>query len=126
MRDAATALICRKPQERIALGKNTTGGIAMSDDVHEVYAIRYGHHSRPASANYIDGDPHDVLQPLDFFVWAIVRPSGTIVVDTGFDEAMGKKRQREMIKPVREGLPPPARGPRSRAGGRFSLTAYAP
>ena len=32
----------------------------MSDDVHEVYAIRYGHHSRPASANYIDGDPHDV------------------------------------------------------------------
>ena len=76
----------------------------MSDDIHEVYAIRYGHHSRPASANYIDGDPHDVLQPLDFFVWAIVGPSGTIVVDTGFDEAMGKKRQREMIKPVREGL----------------------
>src|SRR6202043_1659661 len=76
----------------------------MSDDVHEIYAIRYGHHSRKASANYIDGDPHDVLQPLDFFVWAIVGPSGTIVVDTGFDEAMGKKRQREMIKPVREGL----------------------
>src|SRR5262249_32745746 len=25
-------------------------------------------------------------------------------VDTGFDEAMGKKRQREMIKPVRDGL----------------------
>src|SRR6202035_2326193 len=97
-------LIWRRPQERIAVGKNTMGGIAMSDDVHEVYAIRYGHHSRPASANYIDGDPHDVLQPLDFFVWAIVGPSGTIVVDTGFDEAMGKKRHREMIKPVREGL----------------------
>ncbi len=73
------------------------------DDIHEVYAIRYGHHSRRASANYIDGDAHDVLQPLDFFVWAIVGPSGTIVVDTGFDEAMGKKRQREMLKPVREG-----------------------
>jgi hypothetical protein len=69
----------------------------MSDDTQEVYAIRYGHHSRPAAANYIDGDPHDVLQPLDFFVWAIVGPSGTIVLDTGFDEAMGKKRQREMI-----------------------------
>lgn len=73
-------------------------------DLHEVYAIRYGHHDRNAPANFIDGDPHDVLQPLDFFVWAIVGPSGTIVLDTGFDEAMGKKRQREMIKPVREGL----------------------
>jgi len=76
----------------------------MPDDIHEVYAIRYGHHSRRSPANFIDGDPHDILQPLDFFVWAIVGPSGTIVVDTGFDEAMGKKRQREMIKPVRDGL----------------------
>ena len=45
-----------------------------------------------------------MLQPLDFFVWAIVGRSGTIVVDTGFDEAMGRKRQRELIKPVAEGL----------------------
>jgi glyoxylase-like metal-dependent hydrolase (beta-lactamase superfamily II) len=76
----------------------------MSEDLHEVYAIRYGHHSRRSPANFIDGDPHDVLQPLDFFVWAIVGPSGTIIVDTGFDEAMGRKRQRETIKPVHEGL----------------------
>jgi glyoxylase-like metal-dependent hydrolase (beta-lactamase superfamily II) len=76
----------------------------MSDDLHEVYAVRYGHHKRQSPANFIDGDPHNVLQPLDFFVWAIVGPSGTIIVDTGFDEAMGQKRQREMIKPVREGL----------------------
>jgi glyoxylase-like metal-dependent hydrolase (beta-lactamase superfamily II) len=76
----------------------------MPDDTHEVYAIRYGHHSRRSPANFIDGDPHDILQPLDFFVWAIVGPSGAIAIDTGFDETMGKKRQREMIKPVRDGL----------------------
>jgi glyoxylase-like metal-dependent hydrolase (beta-lactamase superfamily II) len=73
-------------------------------DVHEVYAIRYGHHPRRSPANFIDGDPHDILLPLDFFVWAIVGPAGTIVVDTGFDEAMSARRQREITKPVRDGL----------------------
>src|SRR5262249_9119879 len=48
--------------------------------------------------------PHDVLMPLDFFVWAIVGKGGTIVLDTGFDAAMGRKRQRELIKPVGDGL----------------------
>ena len=76
----------------------------MSEDVYEVYAIRYGHHARRSPENFIGGDPHDVLQPLDFFVWAIVGPAGAIVVDTGFDEAMGRRRQREIAKPVREGL----------------------
>ena len=32
------------------------------------------------------------------------RPSGTIIVDTGMDEATGKKREREITRPVREGL----------------------
>ena len=76
----------------------------MSDDIHEVYAIRYGHHARKAAENFILGDPHDVLQPLDFYVWAIVGAAGAIVLDTGFDAAMGRKRQRELIKPVGEGL----------------------
>ena len=76
----------------------------MSGDIHEVYAIRYGHHARRSPANYIDGDLHDVLQPLDFYVWAIVGPSGTLILDTGFDAAMAKRRQRETTKPVEEGL----------------------
>jgi glyoxylase-like metal-dependent hydrolase (beta-lactamase superfamily II) len=76
----------------------------MSDDVHEVYAIRYGYHARKAAENFIHGDPHDVLQPLDFYIWAIVGPAGAIVLDTGFDAAMGRKRQRELTRPVEEGL----------------------
>jgi glyoxylase-like metal-dependent hydrolase (beta-lactamase superfamily II) len=76
----------------------------MSDDVHEIYAIRYGHHDRKAAENFIGGDPHDVLQPLDFYVWVIVGRSGAIVLDTGFDAAMGRKRQRELTRPVGEGL----------------------
>jgi glyoxylase-like metal-dependent hydrolase (beta-lactamase superfamily II) len=74
------------------------------DDVHEIYAIKYGHHDRRAAENYIGGDPHDVNQPLDFYVWAIAGPHGTFVVDTGFDEAMAKKRQRSITKPAAEGL----------------------
>ena len=45
-----------------------------------------------------------MLQPLDYYVWAIVGAAGTIIVDTGFDAAMGEKRQREMVKPVGDGL----------------------
>src|SRR5258706_3488418 len=78
----------------------------MSDDTHEIYAIRYGHHDRKSAENFIGGDPHDVLQPLDFYVWAIVGACGPIILDTGFDAAMGRKRQRGMIKPVGEGLKP--------------------
>jgi glyoxylase-like metal-dependent hydrolase (beta-lactamase superfamily II) len=76
----------------------------MSDDVHEVYAVKYGRHDRRAADNYIGGDPHDVAQPIDFYVWAIVGSHGAFVVDTGFDETMAQKRQRQVLKPVGEGL----------------------
>jgi glyoxylase-like metal-dependent hydrolase (beta-lactamase superfamily II) len=76
----------------------------MSDNVHEVYAIRYGHHDRQSPENFIGGDPHDLLQPLDYFVWAIVGPHGTFVVDTGFDAAMAKKRGRTLLNPIGDGL----------------------
>lgn len=76
----------------------------MSDDIHEVYAVRYGHHPRRAADNFIGGDPHDIIQPLDYFVWAIVGAAGTIILDTGFDESVGNRRKRQTIRPVREGL----------------------
>jgi glyoxylase-like metal-dependent hydrolase (beta-lactamase superfamily II) len=74
------------------------------NDVHEVYAIRYGHHDRKAADNYIGGDPHDIIQPLAYFVWAITGPAGTFIVDTGFAEDTGGRRGRQTIKPVGEGL----------------------
>ncbi|MGA9054595.1 MAG: N-acyl homoserine lactonase family protein, partial [Pseudolabrys sp.] len=76
----------------------------MADDVHDIYAIRYGHHDRKSSENFIGGDPHDVLQPLDYFVWAIVGAHGTFIVDTGFDETMAQKRKRLVTNPIGEGL----------------------
>lgn len=51
----------------------------MADDLHDIYAIRYEHHDRKSSGNFIGGDPNDVLQPLDYFVWAIVGARGTFI-----------------------------------------------
>jgi glyoxylase-like metal-dependent hydrolase (beta-lactamase superfamily II) len=76
----------------------------MSDDVHEIYAVKYGRHERRKAENYIGGDPHDVGEPIDYFVWAVVGPHGRFVVDTGFDAAMAKKRGRQISKPIAEGL----------------------
>ena len=36
----------------------------MSDDIHEIYAVRYAHHPRKAADNYIGGDPHDIIQQI--------------------------------------------------------------
>ena len=76
----------------------------MSDDIHQVYAIRYAHHDRKSSENFLHGDPHDILQPLAYFVWAIVGPHGTFVVDSGFDETMARTRGRTIVHPVADGL----------------------
>jgi len=76
----------------------------MSDDIWEVYAVRYAEHQRKAAENYIGGDPHDVLQPLDYFVWVIKNDKRTFLVDTGFDQPVGTKRGRTVITPINEGL----------------------
>jgi glyoxylase-like metal-dependent hydrolase (beta-lactamase superfamily II) len=76
----------------------------MSDDIYEIHAVHYAHHDRPASDNYIGGDAHDVLQPLDYYVWTITGGGRTYIVDTGFDAAMAKKRQRTLVRPVASGL----------------------
>jgi glyoxylase-like metal-dependent hydrolase (beta-lactamase superfamily II) len=76
----------------------------MAADSYEIYAVRYAHHHRMASENFYGGDPHDVPMPLDYFVWAIVGEERTVVLDTGFDEAMATKRGREFLHRPRDGL----------------------
>jgi hypothetical protein len=47
----------------------------MTSPVYEIYAIKYAHHERTASQNFLGGDPHDGPMPLDYFVW-LVRGEG--------------------------------------------------
>jgi glyoxylase-like metal-dependent hydrolase (beta-lactamase superfamily II) len=76
----------------------------MSDDIHEVYAVKYAEHARMRSENYIFGDPHDAMTSIAYYVWVIKGPHGTFVVDTGFDEVAAKERGRKILHPVGEGL----------------------
>ncbi len=72
--------------------------------VYEVYAVRYARHDRPASENFLGGDPHDGPMPLDYFVWAVVGAEKTYVVDLGFGTEQAKKRQREYLRSPGQGL----------------------
>ncbi len=76
----------------------------MSSDTYEIYAVRYAHHHRMSSENFLGGDPHEVPMPLDYFVWAVRNESRTVILDTGFDAAMAKKRGREFLRPPGDGL----------------------
>lgn len=76
----------------------------MQDNIYEIHAIKYAQLMRRSGSNFIGGDEHDTEMPLDYFVWVIRNRERTIVVDTGFDEAMAKKRGRQLLHPVGEGL----------------------
>jgi glyoxylase-like metal-dependent hydrolase (beta-lactamase superfamily II) len=72
--------------------------------LYEVYAIKYAHHTRRASENFLGGDAHDGPMPLDYFVWLIRGGGHEIVVDTGFSKAMALKRGREHLRCPTDGL----------------------
>jgi glyoxylase-like metal-dependent hydrolase (beta-lactamase superfamily II) len=72
------------------------------DPLYEVYALKYAHHDRRASENFIGGaipgDAHDGPMPLDYFVWLVRGGGREIVVDTGFSAAMAAKRGRAHLR----------------------------
>ncbi len=71
---------------------------------YEVYAIKYAHHPRRASENFVGGDPHDGPMPLDYFVWLIRGPGREVVVDTGFSAAVAARRGRQHLRCPTQGL----------------------
>ena len=77
----------------------------MTAPLYEVLAIKYAELQREARSNFLDGDAHETqAMPLDYFVWVVRNQERTIVVDTGFTEAVAKKRKRKITNPVAKGL----------------------
>ena len=76
----------------------------MTSPAYEIYAIKYAHHERTASQNFLGGDPHDGPMPLDYFVWLVRGEGRELLVDTGFNAAAAARRQRQLLRPVEQGL----------------------
>lgn len=77
----------------------------MAAELYEVFAIKYAELPRKAHANFINGDPHEMSDmPLDYFVWVVRNDQRTIVVDTGFGEAVAGRRGRTITHPVAAGM----------------------
>ncbi|MDF2874503.1 N-acyl homoserine lactonase family protein [Pantoea agglomerans] len=63
---------------------------------YEVYALRYAEHrDRSRNENFISHDEHDNSpMPLDFYCWLIRSEHAVLMVDTGFNRELAKKRNR--------------------------------
>src|SRR6516162_10122568 len=76
----------------------------MNQGLWQTFAIRYAWHHRTARENFLGGDAHDGPMPIDYFIWAVISDDQAFVIDTGFDEAMARKRGRNFLHCPGEGL----------------------
>jgi glyoxylase-like metal-dependent hydrolase (beta-lactamase superfamily II) len=73
----------------------------MTIDTYEILAIKYAERlDRFRAESFITPEPddHATPHPMDFFVWVIRNGAHTILVDTGFDEAEARKRNRKVMR----------------------------
>ena len=73
----------------------------------EVHAVKYAdRNSRQRRDSFIFDDNHDQPHPMDYFIWVLRHEDRTILVDTGYDEAEGKSRDRPVGMSPGEALRP--------------------
>ena len=73
-------------------------------ETYRVYAVKYAEREARRPEHFLGGDPHDVPMPMDYFVWAVVGPDRTWVIDTGFDVGDAERRGRRLVRSVTEAL----------------------
>jgi glyoxylase-like metal-dependent hydrolase (beta-lactamase superfamily II) len=70
---------------------------------YRVFALRYGSNLRRRRAENViyraPGDDHDPPMPMDFYVWAVVGPTGTVLVDTGSAPGTMAARGHDHLRP---------------------------
>ena len=73
----------------------------MSTETYEILAVKYAERmNRFRAESFLtpDADDHASPHPMDYFVWVIRNDKRTILVDTGFDEAEARKRNRQVLR----------------------------
>lgn len=66
----------------------------------EVFAVRFGRHRLRRSAfflHYAGYGEADTEMEMDYYLWVVRGPAGTVVVDTGFAPDIGRRRGREVL-----------------------------
>ncbi len=70
----------------------------------EILALRYATAELRRDHLVLDGDPHDRMGRLDYFVWLLRDGRRTVLVDTGFDAEEGGRRDRHLLRHPAEAL----------------------
>ncbi len=65
---------------------------------YEIHAIRYATRDGMRREHFIGGDPHELPMPMDYYIWVITGPAGSIVMDLGFTAEMAKARKRTFLR----------------------------
>lgn len=71
---------------------------------YEILAIKYAERDARRPDNFVGGDPHDVPMPMDYFIWVVRNRERVVLIDTGFDAAMAKKRGRRLLRLPKDAL----------------------
>jgi len=73
----------------------------------EVHAVKYAdRNARTRVDSFLFDDNHDVPHPMDYFIWVLRRGDEVILVDTGYDTAEAKNRDRPIRMDPAEALAP--------------------
>lgn len=65
-------------------------------DGFRVYAIRYAHREAVTpSEMFLRAQPDDRPTAMDYYLWLIIGPDGSFLVDTGFGRDVARRRDRE-------------------------------
>jgi glyoxylase-like metal-dependent hydrolase (beta-lactamase superfamily II) len=76
----------------------------MTDPIYEIHAIRYATLENWSESGTPRPAGLEIPLPMDYYLWALVSPERTFVIDTGFDAKAGGKRRRQFVQPVEDGL----------------------
>ena len=73
----------------------------------EVHAVKYAdRNARTRADSFLFDDNHDAPHAMDYFIWVLRRGAEVIVVDTGYDMAEAKARDRPIRMEPAEALAP--------------------